>query len=154
MKILFLDFDGVVRVPLDEALTVGSVDFCPERLRWVAELCQRLGARVVVTSDWRLWTDRPGVEELIGEHLAEHLHADWRTEIEGHPPRHVEVARWLECHRGEVSGFVVLEDVAQHFEGASDGMVERLVMTDPRHGLRPRDVMRAEAVLALKGWSG
>lgn len=136
MKIIFLDFDGVIRIPIDHGSVLGpdAADFCQVamcRLRWV---CGVTGARIVVSSDWRNVDNRPDIEQHLSPHLAELLHEDWATPICG--KRWNEVQRWLLAHP-EVTDYAILEDWPQHFEGCPAGMRDRLHLCNNRHGLVP-----------------
>ena len=135
MNIIFLDFDGVVRVA-DTCGFIGpdTAQFCGARLRRLRWCCEQTGARIVVSSDWRNLDNRPDIERHLSPHLAELLHEDWATPICG--KRWHEVQRWLVAHP-EVTDYAILEDFEQHFEGCPTGMRERLHLCNNRHGLVP-----------------
>lgn len=132
--VIFLDFDGVIRVQIkDGAWAMDSCDFCPTRMQALAKICETTGAKIVVSSDWRNLENRPEIEKLIGK-LAMYLHDDWATPICGH--RWNECARWLGRHP-EVTGYAILEDFEQHFEGCPPSMRLRLILCNNRHGFVP-----------------
>lgn len=133
MKIIFLDFDGVIRVAAaGVGLTADPAEFCHGRMRLLAAACMQTGARIVVSSDWRNLDNRSQIENHLSPWLASYLHEDWATPICGH--RWNEVERWL-SHHPEVTGYAILEDFAPHFEGCPAAMKARLVLCNNRHGL-------------------
>lgn len=134
-KVLFLDFDGVIRVPQIGLGVVSpdDADFCPQRIRWIDKVCRELDIKIVVSSDWRNLDNLEEIEELTSP-LGEHFHKDWGTPICGH--RHVEVSTWLMRHQ-DVTDYVILEDFAQHFDGCSKQMDSRIVWCDTAFGLTP-----------------
>ncbi len=136
VKIIFLDFDGVIRIPIDRGgLAADPADFCQATMRLLGTVCQLTGARIVVSSDWRNVDNRPAIEQHLSPHLAHHLHVDWATPICG--KRWNEVQRWLLSHP-EVTGYAILEDWEQHFEGCPAAMRDRLHLCNNRHGLVPQ----------------
>jgi len=135
VKIIFLDFDGVIRVALDGGgLAPDPADFCQDRMRQLRWVCQATGARIVVSSDWRSIDNRAEIESHLSPYLAEYLHEDWATPICG--KRWNEVQRWLVGHP-DVTDYGILEDWEQHFTGCPPGMRERLHLCNNRHGLVP-----------------
>ncbi len=145
MSVLFLDFDGVIRVQLDDSEEIG---FCHERMRQLSILVQRAGAKVVVSSDWRNMEERGAIAALLKPYLCEHLHEDWMTPVCGH--RWNEIERWLGRHP-EVKNYVVLDDFPRHFDGCSAAMRERLVLCNNRHGLVPKLYPRILEILRGTG---
>lgn len=135
MKIIFLDFDGVIRVALEGGwIGPDAAQFCQDRMRSLAWACDATGARIVVSSDWRTAENRAEIEDHLSPHLSGYLHEDWATPICG--KRWNEVQRWLLRHP-EVSDYAILEDWEQHFEGCPPEMRARLHLCNNRHGLVP-----------------
>ena len=143
--IIFLDFDGVIRVSIDGGwVAPDQAEFCQERMKRIASVCIQTGAQIVVSSDWRQWDNQLEIEALLQPHLTEFLHNDWATPICGF--RHKEVARWLAAHP-EVTHYAILEDYAPHFDGCSDDMKKRLVLCTNRYGFVPELVGRTIQLL-------
>lgn len=134
-RVVFLDFDGVIRVMKDDGsgLSVDRSEFCPERIERVRKCCELLDARLVISSDWRNFGNRDEIEGYLGR-LAMRLHEDWATPILG--KRWNEVARWLAKHP-EVEEYAVLEDFRAHFEGCPVAMERRVVWCNNRFGFVP-----------------
>jgi hypothetical protein len=140
-SVVFLDFDGVIRV----AKEGGEFDFCQERMKKLAKILHYYGVKVVVSSDWRhtgireaVVANDPGqenldeIKEILEPHLDGLLHDDWATPVCGH--RHDEIAVWLVRNPG-VTRYLILDDFAPHFDGASLAMKERLTLCASRFGL-------------------
>jgi hypothetical protein len=147
MNILFLDFDGVVRVA-DTCGFIGpdTAQFCADRLRRVKWCCEQTGARIVVSSDWRNLENRAEIEAHLSPWLADLLHEDWATPICGH--RWKEVSAWLVRHP-EVTGYAILEDFEAHFHGCPEAMADRIVWCNNRYGFVPELAHRLVALFPL-----
>ena len=140
MKIIFLDFDGVL--VNRAALRARRLDpqhrpaADPEAVAALNHIVQATGARIVVTSTWR--------EEYSLEELREHL-ARWGVAgavIDQTPlakTRGQEIHAWLEEHA--VEKFVILDDDAD-----MEPLLAYLVKTETEVGLTMRE---AEMALAL-----
>lgn len=144
MKLIFLDFDGVLN---SRANLYRGLD--PANVRQLNDLVQRSGAAVVISSTWR----HKGLSDCQGELLA----AGFVGRIIGCTPdldrreggvwlgfdRGAEIAAWLADRGvGLVESFVILDDAADMGE-----LLPRLVQTDTNVGLQPADVERALALL-------
>lgn len=165
MRVLFLDFDGVINNSRtwsefarsgDEMLVIPTAPECIERLnRLVAET----GARVVISSSWRNFAGwdslapalatRGFTGEVIGETpnlVNEPGWLDrWRTR-EGAPfayerlERGWEIREWIAAH--DVTAFAILDDCSDMAE-----LKPWLVHTDAEIGLDDPDVERAKWLL-------
>lgn len=145
MKIVFLDFDGVIRVPIDGGWLGGDTyGFCQGRMKALSRVLERTGAKIVVSSDWRNFGEEEYCRRQLAPYLDDHLHEDWMTPIIGH--RWKEIERWLDEHPG-VEKFVAIDDLLMHFEGCGEVMSKNLVLCSSRHGLVPELLMRIETLL-------
>ena len=144
--VLFLDFDGVIRVAVEGGwIGADQAEFCQARMKMLAAICVKTGAKIVVSSDWRNLENRKEIEGHLSPYLAEHLHDEWATPITGH--RWNEVDQWLTNHP-EVERYVILEDFAPHFDGCGRAMKARLVICSSRYGLVPELVPRITEILS------
>lgn len=145
-SVIFLDFDGVIRLALDEGWT-GSTGaaFCQIRMKTLREVSQKTGARFVISSDWRHMDNLEEIQRHLSPFLADLLHPDWATPITGH--RWNEVALWLIRHP-EVTTYAILEDFAPHFEGCPPSMAARLLLCSNRFGLVPEITQRLIRLLS------
>ena len=126
-KIIFLDFDGVIRIPVPTSGPKIEAEFCSERMKRVARLAEETRASIVISSDWRTWQEgRENMAILLEPHIPrEFLHEDWATPVlfeatdEDRTPRAIprgaEIVSWLADH-GEVDRFAILDDMhSKHF---------------------------------------
>lgn len=145
-KVIFLDFDGVVRVipekqPGDTTFIIPPPEFCKERMERVVKCCTELDAKIVVTSDWRkadtlAYTDnREEIKAMLEPTIPwSMLHDDWMTPIASFRWREVEI--WLSKHP-EIEEYAILEDMRIHFRDASFPMQKRIVWCNNRFGFVP-----------------
>lgn len=159
MKIVFLDFDGVLNhagmLMGRTALWKDEDEFDPHNVGCLNHLLEVSGAKIVVSSSWRkimkyeelvALLARVGVRgEVIGKtpHYVKNM-GIYGTH-EGHgggwSPRGAEIQEWLDEHP-EVTHFVILDD--------SDDMLHltpKLVLTSFEVGLLKEDVEKALLIL-------
>jgi hypothetical protein len=172
MKIVFLDFDGVLNNNdflmqcRKKNIPWGRGHIVPEAVKLVDDLCARTGAKVVISSTWRIPVTPGHKMGIIGETKADTLPVlrEWlaghglRAAVIDATPDHaqgtvawwvergLEIEDWLNTHRaagGEaVESVVILDDL--------DNMrphLSRLVQTDDEIGLTQAHVERAVALL-------
>lgn len=150
MKIIFLDFDGVI-------LTLRTC-VAHDKPGWssappdpvlvnVIKRCCDSGVRICVSSSWRDAEDQCKAKlEECG--LINYLHADWKTpELRGKEAtwdRRLEIDDWLKRHP-EVKDYRILDDDnwAWHAE-----QKERFLKCDPHDGAS------AQVMIALLEWAG
>jgi hypothetical protein len=150
MKVIFLDFDGVLNndsPEMEHSLELWAVSWLePAMVARLATLVDRTAAKVVVTSSWR---QRRSKEELDGI-LAGCGFSEGILDVTPKLPRSPEGERlarereimaWLEVHP-EVLSFVILDDKDEFQMLASS-----LVHVDSTAGLSDADVTRAQAIL-------
>jgi hypothetical protein len=111
MNIIFLDFDGVIRIPLPNSNSVRDAEFDFEKIKQLVDFCKETNSQLVISSDWRHLGDQERIENLIGKDIASLLHPDWKTP--GMMYRYEEVDTWLKKH--SITNFAVLEDSKHHF---------------------------------------
>jgi hypothetical protein len=160
--LIFLDIDGVLnstdwcnRRPLQGLLppTSAAQAILEERLDptsigYLHELVLATGARIVISSSWRL---RMSVAEL--QSLFEHYGVA-RTALIGGTPQLIaepdslrrvirgdEVARWRQDHHETIPAYLCLDDDADYHPD------QPLVRTNPDYGLRPCDVAAGAKIL-------
>jgi hypothetical protein len=141
-NIIFLDFDGVVRIPIE-----GRMAFSKHILKGLADICERQHAKIVVSSDWRVVIDRvlenaDEIKHMLGP-LAPYLHQDGGTPILGSRVR--EILSWLEDHPD--SNYAVLDDVPVFFAGAPRELQDRLIICNARHGARAEELIQLMRIL-------
>jgi len=145
MKIIFLDFDGVLN-RFDE----------PESLRALSKTCmvhmntlvEKTDSSIVVSSVWRLLrtvADLRGImvnagfkfpAKVIGK--TPRLKYDPLT----HPERGEEIDAWMKTYPKEIETFVILDD-----DSDMHPHMDKLVQTDSNIGLTPEDVEKCVKIL-------
>ncbi len=103
MKVLFLDIDGVVNCITTAQRHRGTIGIDPYMALLVDRIVQATGAKIVLSSTWRLWeSSRQEVRRQVGEFI------DVTPEIGG-AIRGQEIAEWLKGHP-EVMRYAILDD--------------------------------------------
>lgn len=157
MKIMFLDFDGVIST---NRAWLAQKHIDHHDLRWldpiackmVKELCEKFGYTIVVTSTWRNF----GMERVaacMGMHGLWNLtHSDWRTkEIWEHgskATRPYEIIDWLDRQRGfgePVTDYIIVDDDGFDW---TDEQAARWIRTDTTNGISTENY---EAICNLNG---
>lgn len=153
MRVIFLDFDGVLvnrnsftmnRIPFRSASFARADPECVKELNRVIE---KTGAKVVVSSAWRLGRNRKEMFAFVKTVLA-----GWKVKAEviGMTPdlsrvslatqtmyvavaRGKEIRTWIEKRKSEIE-FVILDD-----DSDMDGLSDRHVKTNFKVGLTAKD---------------
>ena len=165
MKVIFLDIDGVLNSNFwndthQREISDGTlVD--EEKVKILATLVNRTGAKIILHSGWRFWFDaklkplRVEAERLVERLAKEGLSLDGLTpDLTTEEIRRTkkfslvkadEILAWLKLH-DDVDGWIVLDDLELH-----NCQVElHQVKTDQRRGLLVDDVKLAEKILKDK----
>lgn len=163
MKIIFLDIDGVLNyadlfAPKYVKKSEGRSRLVPhqfERFPICEKACARLtelvnatGAKIVISSTWRLGKD--DMQELHATGVLDNcLHEDWRTKsittnhngiLMAH--RGVEIQEWLSRHP-EVISYVILDDNSDMLPSQENNFVQ----TNFDDGLQDIHIERAKIIL-------
>ena len=147
MKVIFLDFDGVITIPPKWHLN-------PDKIKWIKKIVDETGAKIVVSSSWRSSTvektkdiilDRPKRcpknEMLLW--LVDNIYdvTPWCGLGGG---RGGEIQKWLNEHP-EVKNYVILDDDSDMW----DSQLYHFVETCYEHGIG-----ESEAIYAIKILNG
>ena len=151
MKVLFCDVDGVLNNSRTKARSPsGYTGVSDDLIRNLRRIVKETGAVIVLSSDWRLVRDDPEhgkdyrylVRKLrfVGHlRIADHtIDISWRWR--GH-----EIKAYLDDHP-QVTEYVILDDLPFR-DFLVNGMLSRLVLTNPKEGLTDADVIRAVSIL-------
>ena len=121
MKLIFLDYDGVVNTLMFDKDNLTPRFYFPkdnkvnnyQAIMWLNKLCLETGAKIVVTSSWRLWDNYK--EVLYNGGLLENIDVMGKTEDLG--DRTVEIKEYLSNLNEPIISFVVLDDdIIEGFE--------------------------------------
>lgn len=120
-KIIFLDFDGVMNC----SSTKDRITFPPwgagfrglddDKVQLVSKLAEVTGAKVVISSTWRLHFKIDELREMLGKR-------GFKAEIidetpHSHSERGEEIQDWIDLN-GTPAAFVVLDDIRTQFVAA------------------------------------
>lgn len=159
MKVIFLDFDGVLN---SEVFFKASGNrYLPETLDRAAvtrlnAMIARTGAKVVVSSTWRLGYSLEQLRDILGRHGFAGEVIGVTPEIRGvdedgisvtrPSARGLEIQRWIDDQPAPPETLVILDD-----EADMEHLGNRLIRTQFDTGLRDDHV---ETAVALLGGSG
>ena len=171
MKIIFLDFDGVLNtsawqrhcvargLPAEDGF--GPV-FDPEA---VANLSQIITAvpdvGIVITSNWkwegerkmrRLWRKRKLPGKLLGvtpDYIPNFDDKDYDEILQGRLPigRGAEIRNWQEQNKATDCPYVIIDDISDFYPEQCPHYIE----TDPHVGITEEDASKAIEILNRKG---
>jgi hypothetical protein len=107
MKVLFLDFDGV----LNSASTMKhGVHLCNKRIVMLSQLCKELDLKVVISSSWRILYSLSELKEMLhrtGFSGRQRIIDVTNEHNKGH--RGTEINEWLTRHP-EVTKYAIIDD--------------------------------------------
>lgn len=118
MKIIFLDVDGVLNCS-STTRGWGKMRFVDTRKMYrVREICERTGAKVVISSSWRWGSceDASPWDKVQWEALL-HEFDKHRIPVIGHTPfsfdnnRGNEIRTWMKMQEERIEEFVVIDDI-------------------------------------------
>lgn len=166
MKVIFLDFDGVLNSAQSayfwhnkrdqdkwENVLYGSwagtlkeyiaQEFCPIAMSNVEELVRLIpDVKIVVSSTWRLGETVESLKKIL---YPAKLMADAIIDVTPQfrdAPRGAEIQYWLDAHP-EVTDYVIIDDDKDMLETQTDNFVN----TDNRNGFQFTDMLKANRIL-------
>ncbi len=143
MKIIFLDFDGVLNNSeyLKQQSEIVFDPFDPENMRNLNYLFVETGARVVVSSEWRKFNMPLGI--LLAEQGFRGGDLEGLTPVLNGMPRGMEIQGWLIKNKSkEIESFVILDDRVD-----MGYISDRLIQTDMATGLTKENAEQAIRML-------
>lgn len=144
MRVVFLDYDGVVNTPMWTPdgkrcrfgmPSDGKVNNF-QSVQWVSEFCERYDYSIVVSSTWRFHDNYS--QCLINGGLREGLLINGRTPILRGETRGAEIKQYLSLHP-EVEAYLIFDD-----ENDMDDLTPYLVKCDSDIGFGLREFKKAE----------
>ena len=149
MKVIFLDFDGVLN---SDKYVSGSeqsgIIINPSRMFFLKEIVNETDAKLVLSTSWREHWDKDtagcdSTGKKINEIFAEHGLYIFDKIPKLHTRREEEIKQWLKQHP-ETENFVVLDDMLL----AADFLTDHIVKTSNYFdGLDQYDAKRAIEIL-------
>lgn len=140
MKIIFLDFDGVIST--NRAYLANMADSVLHRdEKWIdpiactmlRRLCKQYEYTLVVTSTWRKF-GKPRIQSVLTQHnLWEYVHEDWKTveiwDKGSRNSRPLEIEEWLS--RNKCDHYLILDDDCFNW---TEHQFTRWIKTDTLNG--------------------
>ena len=117
MKVIFLDYDGVVNTPIwDEQGKCkynlpgdGKVNNY-QAIMWLNYLCKKTGAKIVVSSTWRYCCKKTSYQDcLYNAGLSKEIEIIGCTKWFGSETRTEEIKKYLQEHH-DIQEYVILDD--------------------------------------------
>lgn len=155
MKVLFLDFDGVLVTARAQWSAKGGggrfTEFDPVAIQFLNRLTELVDMKVVVSSVWRYGRTPAELQELLSQAGFEGTVIDKTPrigrDINGEGVRGDEIKHWLGQHP-EVTKYCIIDD-------DSDMLPEQLrnfVKTDSMWGMSLENFFLAGVILGYEGW--
>ena len=152
MKIIFLDFDGVMdtatycysleKQGLSECDNKGRPKFDPECVRNLGFIIEKTGADIVVTSDWKYIDSYKDLLNMWEERKLPGFLTDVTPNISNH--RGDDIDGWLkEC--GQSCNYVIIDDLPK--DCFNSHQLDRLIAVNPTIGLTENDAETAIEIL-------
>jgi len=152
MKVIFLDFDGVITT-LKSGWRLDN-----EKQLLIKQICDATCAKIVMSSSWRWYSLEKTIEYLKGHDKHPFILFDYLIDVtsrmysfkhgerEKHYtiPRGVEIQRWLEEH-DEVTNYVILDDDTDMLLAQKPYFIK----TSGCYGIYPKDVKKAIKILSM-----
>jgi len=143
MKVIFLDFDGVITLPPKWRLN-------PDKIKWVRKIVDETGAKIVVSSSWRCDDVEKTIDSLKEEFKGKKVHKNIKWLVDNlydvtpwvglGGGRGGQIQKWLNDHP-EVDNYVIIDDDGDML----DSQLYHFVETNYEHGLG-----ESEAIYAIK----
>jgi hypothetical protein len=152
MKLIFLDFDGVLNSigfqrgqrAISEMCTAHDID--PKAVEFVKQIMDSSNAKIVVSSSWRIVLTLPELQDVLGEFGIDRSNIIGVTPRLQHP-RGDEIEEyingWPLQARDPIESFVILDD-----DGDMGKLYHRLIHTSYNFGLNENHVGPALEILA------
>lgn len=153
MKVIFLDFDGV----LTSSKAWGVLD--PGKMELLWRILKETGASIVISSSWREFDLKSTLNKLTGgKEDYKNTSMRWLDKVVGVTPRpfvddficydewnrEEEIKKYLDEHP-EIDNFIILDDMEDEF--IDKQLIGRLVKTEMKNGLQEDNVVEAIKLL-------
>ena len=149
MKIIFLDFDGVITIPPKWYIN-------SNKIKWIKKIVDETDAKIVVSSSWRRENVKETINDMIGKTkrcprnkmlywLVDNLYdvTSWFSDKKYNGTgRGGEIQTWLDKHP-EVDNYVIIDDDGDFL----DEQLYHFVQTNYEDGITETESIRAIKVL-------
>lgn len=150
MKLIFLDFDGVINIPIWDAEGKSCRFYYPsdgkvndfQAICWLNELCKRTEAKIVLTTSWRRLRKFDVLKEIL---YNSGLNKD--IEIIGETPinnktRSEQILEFLDTCDENVENFVILDD-----DPVEENLESHFVKCNYAYGFKQPEMFKALNIL-------
>ena len=142
MRIIFLDFDGVLnnKKYFEAQSEIVFQPFAPENVRHINTLCETYGCKIVISSEWRNFGGGLNVIEMLREADIEAQVVGATPSIPG-MPRGMEIQAWLIANsnlQDVLEGWIIIDD-----RDDMGYIKDRLIQTNPDLGFTENDLRNA-----------
>lgn len=145
-KIIFLDIDGVLNYSgCKENAPSSALGVSKEKIKLLKKIIDATGAKVVLSSTWRLDDGTKDYEYLIQRLREENVEIFGKTTDIYWSKRGLEIEGWIE-NEDNIDGFVVLDDI-EFSDFYRNKIKDHIVIIDYNVGLTEEDVERAIEIL-------
>ena len=149
MKVIFLDFDGVITIPPKWYINANKI-------KWIKKIIDETDAKIVVSSSWRRENVKETINDMIGKTkrcprnkmlywLIDNLYdvTSWFSDKKYKGTgRGGEIQTWLDKHP-EVDNYVIIDDDGDML----DSQLYHFVQTNYEDGITETEAIRAIKVL-------
>jgi len=145
MKVIFLDFDGVLNKFTDPESLLYLSKECVENLN---SLVERSGSKIVITSQWRTLYPMVDLRQILINAGLKYPRCiiGATPDLLGEPrvtSRGEEIDKWLKKTEKDIDSFVIIDD-----EDDMKPFMDRLVQTNYDNGLTKDDIERAVSIIS------
>lgn len=150
MKVLFLDFDGVINTYWWNAdgtkVDIGYKDKCTnfQAVQWISHFCTKYDYKIVVTSTWRIHSTVEQLRQVLyNSGLSKKVEVLDKTEYlhHDHITRGEEIYLWLKSHPG-VENYIIVDDDDDF--GYTPYMRDHFIKTNFYDGFKTTDFFAME----------
>lgn len=140
MKIIFLDFDGVITT------YYSKYKISIEKVKLIEKLIEETDAKIVISSSWRHGSKN--AEEFTKKYLSEISDSIFAKSIIDltkvfSPVRGEEIQKWIDDHINEIDSYVILDDELDML----DEQLYNFVQTDGYEGITEREIRLIKHIL-------
>jgi len=110
MKILFLDFDGVLNCRTSDVDETGFLGLDSSRKALIERICKKTNCKVVISSSWRLTHSLTELKNFFKNYEIDILdETPVNEKVVPFYHRGVEIKKWLDNHN-DIQQYVILDD--------------------------------------------
>lgn len=153
MKIIFLDYDGVVNTPIWNEHGKCVFNFPDDgkvnnyqAIMWVNELCKKTNAKIVVTSTWRYCCKDVSYQDcLYNAGLNKDIEIIGHTPFWGNDTRTNEILSYINNAEYYIDKFVILDD-----DKIDGWLKDHHVKCNPNYGFGIEEFEKAIKILSVE----